>query len=356
MRRRRRCRRFTAVVAALAALSLSCGIFDGSDSENLSVALILKNTTNPYFVSMAESARAEADRLDISLTVSAGQRDGDAASQITAIESAIGQGDTGIVITPVGDDVARSLERARSEGLFVVVLDTPLGRPDAVDVTFATDNFLAGQLIGRWTAETLDGEHAVIAMLDLFDDRVTSVDYLRDQGFLQGMGIIDGLLGTANGNEPRSGAYSGGTYEVVCHEPTHGSAEGGHAAMAACLSENRRINVVYTANEPAAQGASDALIAAGAAEGVLMVSVDGGCDPGLRLVDEGVIGATALQYPDRMAVMGIRAIKEFAQNSPVPAPDSALGFVNVGVALVTDAPVDRLESLTASEGTAVCWG
>ncbi|MEZ5339981.1 MAG: hypothetical protein R2706_00600 [Acidimicrobiales bacterium] len=126
-------------------------------------------------------------------------------------------------------------------------------------------------------------------MLDLFSDQVVSVDTARDQGFLQGMGIIEALDPSANGNEPATGSYSGGEYEVVCHEPTDGAVDGGRTAMETCLAQNPDINVVYTINEPAAQGAYDALTAAGSAEGVIIVSVDGGCDPGLRLVSEGVI-------------------------------------------------------------------
>ena len=72
-------------------------------------------------------------------------------------------------------------------------------------------------------------------MLDLFNDQVVSVDYLRDQGFLNGMGIIDEVDTSGNGNEPATGSYSGGEYEVVCHEPTNGAVDGGRTAMETCL-------------------------------------------------------------------------------------------------------------------------
>ena len=71
----------------------------------------------------------------------------------------------------------------------MIALDTPPDPPDTVDITFATDNFKAGELIGQWTAAKLGGEQATIALLDLFDDKIVSVDYNRDQGFLTGMGI-----------------------------------------------------------------------------------------------------------------------------------------------------------------------
>ena len=67
--------------------------------------------------------------------------------------------------------------------------------------------------------------------------------------------------------------------------------------MEKLLQKNPNINVVYTLNEPAAAGAYEALKAAGKADdGILIVSVDGGC-PGVKDVKDGVIGATSQQYP-----------------------------------------------------------
>jgi fructose transport system substrate-binding protein len=327
-----------------------------SGDETVGVSLILKNTSNPFFVSMANSAEAEATDLNVSLTVAAGQEDGDTQSQIDAIEAAVARGDAGILITPSGDAVVPALDAAREAGLYTIALDTPPNPADAVDITFATDNQEAGELIGQWAAGQLAGEKAVIAMLDLFNDSVVSVDYFRDQGFLIGMGIIDSVDTSGNGNEPATGSYNGGEYEIVCHEPTNGAVDGGKTAMETCLAANPDVNVVYTINEPAAQGAYDALTAAGKGEGVLIVSVDGGCDPGLRLVSEGVIGATAQQYPGRMATLGMEAIANLARGGAAPEVTEGLDFFNTGVALVTDSAVDGVDSISVEEGQAICWG
>jgi fructose transport system substrate-binding protein len=327
-----------------------------AEGGEVGVSLILKNTSNAFFVSMADSAQAEADTLGIDLTVAAGKEDGDTDSQIAAIEAAVAKGDKGILITPSGDAVIPALKAAREAGLLVIALDTPPSDATAVDITFATDNYLAGQLIGQWTAAQLGGEKATIAMLDLFNDQVVSVDTARDQGFLNGMGIIEALDPSGNGKEPPTGSYSGGEYEVVCHEPTNGAVDGGKAAMETCLSLNPDVNVVYTINEPAAQGAFDALTAAGKAEGVLIVSVDGGCSPGLELVASGVIGATAQQYPGKMATLGMEAIKTLAEGGAAPAVSPGLDFFNTGVALVTDTAADGVESISVAEGQEICWG
>jgi len=351
-------------VGAVAALSIGAGAATSGAGvgattvpvEEVGVTLILKNTSNPFFVSMAESAQAEADAIGVTLTVAAGEADGDTQSQIDAIEAAVARGDQGILITPSGDAVIPALEAAREAGLFTIALDTPPNPPTAVDITFATDNYLAGQLIGQWTAAQLADESATLAMLDLFDDSVVSVDTQRDQGFLNGMGIIDELDPSGNGNEPASGTHSGGgDYEIACHEPTDGAVDGGRTAMETCLAANSDINVVYTINEPAAQGAADALAAAGI-DDVIIVSVDGGCDPGLRLVSEGVIGATAQQYPGDMATLGMQAIRQLADGGAAPAVTEGLDFFNTGVALVTDQPVDGVDSIPVEEGLELCWG
>ena len=91
-------------------------------------------------------------------------------------------------------------------------------------------------------------------MLDLFNDKIVSVDYNRDQGFLSGMGI-DTKDPKKNGDEAKTGTYSGGNYTIVCNEPTNGAEDGGRTAMESCLTKNPGINVVYTINEPAAVGA-----------------------------------------------------------------------------------------------------
>jgi fructose transport system substrate-binding protein len=250
--------------------------------------------------------------------------------------------------------VNSAIKKARDAGLFVIALDTPPDPADTVDITFATDNFLAGKLIGQWTAAQLKGGAATIALLDLFSDKIVSVDYNRDQGFLTGLGI-DVKDPKKNGDEAPTGKYSGGSYTIVCNLPTQGAEPGGQTAMENCLSKNPNINVVYTINEPAANGAYKALQAAGKATGVLIVSVDGGCN-GVNLVKTGVIGATSQQYPLKMASLGVQAINDLVTKGTKPAVTQGLDFYNTGVALVTDKPATGVESIDTTAGAAICWG
>ncbi|WP_460711449.1 substrate-binding domain-containing protein [Nocardioides dilutus] len=335
---------------------VACGDDSGGEGgdDSVAVTLITKTDSNPFFVAMAEGAEKAGKEAGVSITTAAGKEDGDTDAQIAAIEDAIARGDDGILITPSGPDVNSAIEKARDAGLYVIALDTPPDPPDTVDITFATDNFLAGELIGQWTKAQLGGEKATIALLDLFNDKVVSVDYDRDQGFLTGMGI-DTADPEVNGDEAATGSYDGGDYEIVCNEPTDGAEDGGRTAMENCLQQNPDINVVYTINEPAAAGAYAALEQAGSTEGVLIVSVDGGC-AGVESVKEGVIGATSQQYPLKMAELGVKAIADIAAGGEPPENSEGLDFYNTGVALVTDQAAEGVESIDTAQGSELCWG
>ena len=349
-----------ALTAAAALAFTGCasgGSASGADAggdEPIGVSLIVKTTSNPFFVAMQDGAEAAAEDLGVELTMAAGKEDGDEDTQIQAIENAISKGDAGILITPNGPAVEDALVKARDAGLYVIALDTPPADPDSVDITFATDNFQAGQEIGKWTAAKLGGEKATIALIDLFDDKVVSVDYNRDQGFLDGMGI-DTADAEANGDEASTGTYSGGDYEIVGNEASQGAEDGGRTAAETLLSKNPDINVVYTINEPAAYGAYEAFKAAGKTDGLIVVSVDGGC-AGIDAVKDGIIGATSQQYPVKMAELGVQAIFDLVQSGTAPEVTDGLDFYNTGVELVTDDPQEGIESIDTAEAADICWG
>ncbi|WP_180898735.1 sugar ABC transporter substrate-binding protein [Martelella soudanensis] len=319
-----------------------------AQAADTSACLITKTDTNPFFVKMKEGAVAKAKELGIDLKTFAGKIDGDHETQVQAVETCIADGAKGILITPSDSSaIVPSVEQARNAGILVIALDTSLEPIDAADATFATDNFRAGELIGAWAAARLgdDAANAKIAMLDLGVSQ-PSVDVMRDQGFLQGFGID---LGDPNrwGDEtdPR----------IVGNDVTAGNEEGGQRAMENLLAKDPMINVVYTINEPAAAGAYQALKSIGRENDVMIVSVDGGC-PGIQNVADGVIGATSQQYPLLMASKGIEAIAQFAADGTKPMLTEGKNFFDTGVALVTDHPVDGVESISAEEGMKLCWG
>ena len=332
------------LAGAVAAISVA----GSASAQDVGACLITKTDTNPFFVKMREGAEAKAEELGVTLKSYAGKIDGDNESQVAAVETCIADGAKGILITPSDTKgIVPAIQKAREAGLLVIALDTPLDPIDAADMTFATDNFKAGELIGQWAKATMGdaAADAKIGMLDLAVNQPT-VGVLRDQGFMQGFGIdLADPNKWGDESDPR----------VVGHDVTAGNEEGGQKAMENLLAVNPDINVVYTINEPAAAGAYEALKAMGRENDVLIVSVDGGC-PGVQNIKEGIIGATSQQYPLLMASMGIEAIAAFAADGTKPTATEGKDFFDTGVQLITDQPAEGVPSLTADEGLALCWG
>ena len=211
----------------------------------------------------------------------------------------------------------------------------PTEPQDATDALFATDNFKAGVLIGEYAKAAMAGKPAKIATLDLAPG--ITVGQLRHDGFLKGYGIKEG------------------DSQILCSQDTRGDQAKGQTAMENCLQKAPDVNLVYTINEPAAAGAYQALKSAGKDKGVLIVSVDGGC-VGVKNVKSGHLAATSQQYPLKMAEDGVKAIVDFSKTGKKPAAPNGQSYINTGVTLITDKPVDGVASKDTTFGLKNCWG
>jgi fructose transport system substrate-binding protein len=303
--------------------------------EEVTIGLITKTESNPFFVKMKEGAQAAADENNVNLLTAAGKFDTDNASQVAALENMTTQGAKGILIVPSDSKaVVPAIEKARAADVIVIALDTPTEPEEAADALFATDNFKAGELIGQYAkakAEEL-GIEPKIAMLDLAPG--ISVGQLRHDGFLKGFGIEEG--------DP----------QIVGAAPTLGETAKGQAAMENLLQKDSGINIIYSINEPSGFGGANALKAAGKdPKDFILVSVDGGCDAISRGVKPGIIDATSQQYPLKMASIGVEKIAAAARGGEKPS-----GYTDTGVELITADPAKGVTSKDVAYGEENCWG
>src|SRR4051812_16769964 len=320
----------------------------GGSGSDAVVGLITKTDTNPFFVKMKEGAQQAANQQGVQLQSFAGKQDGDNEAQVQAIENLISAGAKGFLITPSDSKaIVPSIDKAKQAGMLAIALDTPTDPPNAVDATFATDNYQAGLLIGQWAKAKFqkEGKQAKIAMLDLNANQV-SVDVKRDQGFLEGFGVdVKDKTRISDESDAR----------IAGHDVTNGNEAGGRTAMENLLQKDPSINLVYTINEPAAAGAYQALKSAGKDKTAVIVSIDGGC-PGVDNVSKGIIGATSMQFPLKMAQMGVDAIAAYAKNGTKPQVTPGKDFYDTGTQLITDDPQAGVEAKDSAWGKQNCWG
>ncbi|MEA9391610.1 substrate-binding domain-containing protein [Acerihabitans sp. TG2] len=314
------------------------------NNDAITLGLITKTDTNPFFQKMKEGAMLGATVHGVKLLTAAGNNDNDYATQVNAINSMVAAGATTLLITP-GDSrmVVPALDRVRAMGVQVIALDSPTDPISATDALFATDNYRAGQLIGQYAKAAMPlrfpGQPLKIAMLDLSPGQPVGAQ--RHNGFMSGLGL------KASGAE--SGELSS-TREILCMGFSGGAEDQGREVMTACLKAHPDINLVYTGNEPAAAGAYQALKTAGKDKNAMIVSVDGGCD-GVRNVQSGVIAATSQQYPLTMAAMGVDAAVAYAKHGK-----KASGYVDTGVTLIAEQPMPGQPSINAKAGLDSCFG
>ncbi|MCU1634331.1 MAG: rbsB 1 [Micrococcaceae bacterium] len=304
---------------------------NGEGDGEIKIGLVTKTDSNPFFVELRESAKAEAESSGASLIALAGKFDGDNEGQVAAIENLIGQGVKGILITPNSSSgILTAIQKARDAGIVVIALDTATDPEDAVDATFATDNLKAGVLQGTWVKETLGDTEPQVIMLD--GTPGGTVDTFRHDGFLEGMGLTDDSA------------------EIAGRENTNGDQTKAQTAMENLLQRSPDANALYTINEPAAAGGYEAIKAAGKESQITIGSIDGSCT-GVENVKNGVIGATVMQFPAKMASEGVSAIVEYAESGTKPS-----GFTDTGTEIITDNPVDGVPSKDTTWGSENCWG
>ncbi len=327
--------------ALLAGLTLVVTPTIPASSKQLTFSLITKTYENPVFVLEKQEAIAKAQTMGIKLLTFTGKYDGDNASHVTDIEDSIAARVDAIIIVPNDTKaIIPQIQEAQRAGIKVIVYDSPLDTPGIADGTFATNNYAAGELIGRWVKATFGANvgKARIAMLDA-DTLMVSNDVARDTGFLNGFGIATPnpkVWGSEH--DPR----------VIGHQITKGSASLGQSAMEDLLERDPAINVVYSMNEQAAAGAAQALKSAGRARDVLSVSIDGTC-AGLQMIKDGTLSATVMQFWLKMVDMSMDAAYNLLTKGEKPPVSPGLTYYDTGVTLVTNHPVSGVPSISADE-------
>jgi len=157
-----------AVVVTTAALVAAASATTSSKSATIKVGLITKDATNRVLRQDARRSETGGDEAGRKAQLCRpGRAAPTNASQIAAIENMTTAGVKGILIT-VADGKAENaaIAKARKRGVIVIALDTPTVPPSATNALYATNNFNAGVLIGKYARAATKGKKVTIAMID----------------------------------------------------------------------------------------------------------------------------------------------------------------------------------------------
>ncbi|WP_268796696.1 ABC transporter substrate-binding protein [Pseudomonas huanghezhanensis] len=266
-------RKFPAVVTLCLAALLSQGV---QAKELKSVGITLGSLGNPYFVTLAEGAKAKVMELNPNAKVTSVSADYDLSKQFTQIDNFISAGVDLILLNAVDPSAIESaIKKARKAGIVVVAVDV---NAKGVDATVQTDNVEAGRLACQFIIDKLSGKGNMIIQNG---PQVTSV--------------MDRVTGCKNAL-----AKAPDIKVLSDDQDAKGSREGGLNAMQGYLTRFPKIDGLFAINDPQAIG-SDLAAKQLKRSGIIITSVDGAPDIENALKTDTSIQASASQDPWAMA-------------------------------------------------------
>lgn len=113
----------------------------------------------------------------------------DEERQIEQIDEMLDMGIDILVLTPVNwESLNEVLERARSQGVFIVVVDTEVYDDDLVDCTITSDNYTAGVIVGEYFLQQCDTADVIVMT---HEKTKSGLDRVR--GFIDTVSRQDGI-------------------------------------------------------------------------------------------------------------------------------------------------------------------
>lgn len=276
----------------------STGNKDTSKSQGDSIGFSISTLNNPFFVTLSEGAKAEAEAAEKKLIVlDAGD---DAAKQASDIEDLISKGIQVLIVNPVDSDaVAPAIKDAIAQGIQVISVDRAVNGV-TVDCAIASDNAAGAKMATEYLV-SLVGEQAKVAELEGVPGASATIE--RGKGFHS---VADDTL------------------NVVASQTANFNRSEGMSVMENILQANADVQGVFAHNDEMALGAVEAV---GNKE-VVIVGFDA-TDDAVKAVKDGKMAATVAQKPE---LMGQTAVKTAVS---LLAGESVESVIPVEVELVT---------------------
>ena len=249
--------------------------------ETGTIGLSVSTLNNPFFVTLADGAKAAAkDAGKEIIVVDAGD---DTAKQASDIEDLISKKITVLIVNPVDSDaVAPSVQAAKDAGIKVIAVDRAVNGVD-IESTIASDNVAGAKMATEYLLEQV-GKDAKVAELEGVPGASAAID--RGKGFHE---IADE------------------NFDVVAKQTANFNRAEGLDVMENILQSNPDIVGVFAHNDEMALGAIEAIKSAN--KDIKVVGFDA-TDDAKAAVEKGDLLATVEQQPDLMGKQAVEnAIK-----------------------------------------------
>ena len=237
--------------------------------------------SSSYWAELEAGARRTAADLQLELYTRGPAQEGRVEVQLQLIDHVLAHGCKALIIAPAGDAIDTRIAALRAEGIPTVYIDRSVAGEGAYALV-ATDNFLAGQLVGQQLAERL-GRGGRVGVLRLRPGLQSTEE--RERGFL--------LAAQATGLQVVVDTYLGDDRQRIAE---------------ALSQQLPKLDGLFSPNGASSRATLAALRQLGKAGTLDFVGFDGG-DLLFDAVRKGEIHALLLQQPQAMGDHAVRLVQ-----------------------------------------------
>jgi len=264
------------------------------------IAVVISTLNNPWFVVLGETAKARAIELGYDATIFDSQND--TAKEASHFENVIAGGYKAVLFNPTdANGSVANVQKAKAAGVPVFCIDREINSTNAATAQMLSDSYSGCVALGQYFVKLVGKEGKYAELLGIVGDNNT---WNRSKGFHS---VVDRYPGL----------------KMVAQQSADFDRAKGLEVFESILQKNPDLKAVFCGNDAMAMGAYQALVAAGKADKVKVFGFDG-ADDVVKLIAEGKIAATGMQFPKTMARNAaefadeyIKGKRDFQQKIPV---------------------------------------
>jgi ABC-type sugar transport system substrate-binding protein len=241
------------------------------------IAVVVSTLNNPWFVVLANTASDRAKELGYAVTIF-DSRD-DLAQESANFDNIIASRYRAVLLnaTDAKGSIA-NVNRAKAAGIPVFCMDRAIASGDSAVSQILSDNYAGCVDLGEYFVLQVGEKGKYIELLGQATDTNT---WMRSKGF---HGVVD----------------KHSNLKMVAQESADFDRGKASEVLGSLLQKFPGVDAVFCGNDAMATGAYEALLAAGKAEKVKVFGFDG-AENVVKLVAEGKVTATVMQFPKKMA-------------------------------------------------------
>jgi len=264
------------------------------------VAVVISTLNNPWFVVLGDTAKTRAEELGYDATIF--NSENDTAKEASHFENILAGGYKAIIFNATDSDGSiANVRKAKAAGVPVFCIDREINATDAATSQILSDNHGGCVALGQQFVEALDGKGSYVEILGYLGDNNA---HNRSKGFHE---VVD--------NYPE--------LKMVAQQAADFDRAKALEVMETLLQKHGDgLAAVFCGNDAMAMGAYQALVAAGRSD-VKVFGFDG-ADEAVKLIADGKIAATGMQFPKTMARQAaeyandwIKGKRDYPQKVPV---------------------------------------